>query len=253
MFHLIKKLISPFFSRKPKFYIVPFGPVKGMKLFTSFHISPRMLFGFDETWVAELAKKYVKKGDTIYDVGAHIGYTSLLFAKLVGDKGKVHAFELLPNVVFKYLLPTIKANDLEHIINSHPIGLSDKKEELDIYVGETMMGTLDRKGYETQNIEKCRTETLDQYLTDQSLSPPKLIKIDIERAELQFLEGAISTIQNFKPVLIIEFHNVKLLKEGYYLLTKMDYQLSTKEGLIDDKYIENLTSFYGNTLATPKP
>ncbi|SOD20198.1 FkbM family methyltransferase [Pedobacter xixiisoli] len=251
MVQLLKKFISSFFSRQPKFYTIPFGPIKGKKLFTSFQISPRMLFGFDETWVAELASKYIQQGDTVYDVGAHIGYTSLLFAKLVGNNGKVHAFELLPSVSKNFLEKTVKANQLENVIKAHPIGLSDQKEEIVIYVGETMMGTLDREGYETQHAEKCITESLDQYLSNQSLDLPKLIKVDIERAEIQFLKGAATTLETHKPILIIEFHNIDLLREGFEILSEMGYQLSVKNGAIDHQYIENLNSFYGNTLAIP--
>ncbi len=211
-----------------------------------------MLFGFDETWVAKMAQKYIAKGDVAYDIGAHIGYTSLLFAKLVGAKGQVHAFELLPSVAEKYLTETIAANQLEQRIVVHPIGLSSQREEIDIYVGETMMGTLDRKGYETTVLEKCKIETLDQYLLETSLTPPSLIKVDIERAEVDFLKGATSTIANFKPVLIIEFHNADLLREGYRLLEDLNYSMVAENGKVDSAYLNRLTSFYGNVLATTK-
>ncbi len=249
MIDFIKKLISVCFDRQPKFYKIPFGPIRGMRLFTSFHISPRMLFGFDETWVAEIAKQHLKKGDTVYDVGAHIGYTSLVFAELVGNSGRVHAFELLSNVANEYLARTIKANNLEKVIIPHPVGLSNKQEELDIYVGDTMMGTLDIKGYETSHIEHCRTETLDQYIIDSELAIPQLIKVDIERAELQFLEGALSVIEKYKPILIIEFHSIELLKRGFELLNKIGYKLTTKDGELTREIISNISSFHANTLA----
>lgn len=247
-----KRIISSFFSREPKFYTIPFGPIKGMKIFTSFFISPRMLLGFDETWVAKLVKLHLVEGDTVYDVGAHIGYTSLLFSKFVGTKGKVHAFELLPNVVNQFISKTIKANKLENQIFTHPVGLSNQQGELSIYVGETMMGTLDTDGYETQHIEKCKVVTLDQYFVDNNLTPPKLIKVDIERAEILFLEGAISVIKKYKPLLIIEFHNLDLLKQGYQLLNEMNYQLIAKNGTINNEYLAKITSFHDSILAKPK-
>lgn len=211
-----------------------------------------MLFGFDETWLVEIARKHVSKGDVVFDVGAHIGYTSLLFAKLVGQQGEVHAFELLPTVAEKYLSKSIKANHLEKNIIVHPVGLSDKQEELTIHVGETMMGNLDRMGYESAKVEKCKTETLDSYMADYLIGKPNLIKVDVERAEIQFLEGARSTIEKYKPKLIIEFHNADLLKQGCQLLRSMDYQVATKDGILTSADLECIYSFYGNVLATPK-
>lgn len=252
MIALAKKIASLFFSSQPKFYKIPFGPIKGMKLFTNFQISPRMMFGFDETWVAEIANKHIQHGDTVYDVGAHIGYTSLLFAKLVGDKGQVHAFELLPSVVKNFLEKTVEANKLAAIVKIHPLGLSDRKQELVIYVGKTMMGTLSH-GYESGIAEKCQIATLDSFIDESKVQAPKLIKVDIERAEIQFLRGAAETLKTYKPILIIEFHNLDLLKEGYEILNKMGYQLSVKNEIIDVPYLKNLNSFYGNTLAMPIP
>ncbi len=115
-----------------------------------------------------------------------------------------------------------------------------------------MMGTLDHKGYETKVLEKCKIETLDQYLLETSLPPPTLIKVDIERAEVQFLEGALSTINNYKPTLIIEFHNADLLREGYRLLDDLNYTMVAEKGKVDEAYLDSLTSFYGNIVATAK-
>lgn len=252
MTNLIKKLISFFFSRSPKLYVIPFGPIKGMRLFTSFDISPRMLFGFDESWVVKIAKLYLKEGDTVFDVGAHIGYTSLLFAKLVGNTGNVQAFELLPNVVDNYLSKTIKVNGLEQIITSHPVGLSDKEESLSIFVGHTMMGSLDSVASESITLEQCKTVALDEYAITYELGIPKLIKVDVERAEIQFLEGAISFIKEHQPILLIEFHNIDLLKKGFRILTGLNYELAAEDGKIDDEVLAGFNSFHKSIIALPK-
>lgn len=211
-----------------------------------------MLFGFDETWVAKMAEKHIAIGDTVYDIGAHIGYTSLLFAKLVQPTGKVHAFELLPSVANNYLAKTVAANSLEDTIAIHPIGLANGHEEIEIYVGKTMMGNLDRIGYETKELERCIIETLDQYLVDSLIAPPNLMKVDIERAEVNFLKGATATIKKFQPILIIEFHNVDLLRTGYEILTGLNYEMTAENGVVNKAFIEAKHSFYGNVIATPK-
>ncbi|RYF23402.1 MAG: FkbM family methyltransferase [Flavobacteriales bacterium] len=252
MFHHIKKLISPFFSREPKFYTVPFGPIKGMKLFTTFKISPRMMLGIDETWVVKTSNKYIKKGDTVYDLGAHIGYTSLIFSKLVGTHGQVHSFELLPSVARNYLAKNVEANNLTNV-KVHAIGLADKKENINIFIGDSMMGTLNKNGYNSHLSEICQIDTLDNFIAEHRISPPKLIKIDVERSEITCLRGAMETIKKFRPTLIIEFHSIELLEAGFKLLTELGYQLQSEKEIITDSYFAKIKSFYGNTLATPKP
>ena len=62
-----------------------------------------MYFGFNEPWLAKLAQQYLRPGDVVYDIGAHVGYTCVLFAQCVGDAGVVHAFEILPSVADQFL------------------------------------------------------------------------------------------------------------------------------------------------------
>lgn len=253
MVHLVKKFISLFFSSKPKIYTIWFGPIKGMKLFTTFLISPRMIFGFDETWIAKTSYKYIKNGDTVYDLGAHIGYTSILFSKFVGNSGQVHAFELLPSVAKNYLVKNMDTNGITNV-KVHAIGLADKKENVNIFVGNTMMGTLSKNGHKSQQSEICKIDTLDNFIAENRISPPKLIKIDVEQSEITCLRGAMETIKKYRPTLIIEFHSLELLRAGFKVLTELGYQLQSKKEIIkDDSYFEKITSFYGNTLATPKP
>ncbi|MGE6218541.1 FkbM family methyltransferase [Nubsella zeaxanthinifaciens] len=219
-----------------------------MKLFTSINISPRMLFGFDETWLTQLAKQFIRTGDVVYDIGAHIGYTALVFSKLVGEKGKVHAFELLPSVASNYLQKTLIANQIKNT-KVHAIGIADTQTDIDIFVGNTMMGTLTKGGYESGIIEKCQIDTLDNYIKSNNIPPPNLIKIDVERAEIACLTGALETIKKFNPILIIEFHNKELLRLGYKVLTELGYRLQTKTDVVNEDYLSKITSFYGNILA----
>jgi hypothetical protein len=60
------------------------------------------------------------------------------------------------------------------------------------------------------------------------------------------LLGAQETLTNYKPLLIIEFHSLNLLKNGYGLLTALGYQLKTEKTQINDAYIAQIDSFYGN-------
>ena len=109
--NIARKGLSFFFGRTPRIHRIPFGPNRGRNIFISFDISPRMYFGIDEPWIAELAQTKINPGDVVYDLGAHIGYTCLLFAQRVGKTGFVHAFEILPSVAEGFLKKTIQAHE----------------------------------------------------------------------------------------------------------------------------------------------
>lgn len=249
MIKLIKNLFSLFFSTHPRVYRILFGPIRGMKIFISYKISPRMLLGLDEYWLARTTKSQIKQGDTIYDVGAHVGYTSLLFAKFSGQNGQIHAFELLPNVAHGYLAKTIAANRLEDQIIIHPIGLSNCSKIENIVIGDTMMGNCYTRENGISQTVLCRIETLDNYIREQQLPIPQFIKVDIETAENNFIRGAEQLIKQHHPILLIEFHNLALLKEGFILLKEMGYELEDRKGKLSVEKINNFHSFYGSVLA----
>ena len=210
-----------------------------------------MLLGLDEPWLAKTAKLNIKKGDVIYDVGAHVGYTSLLFAKYSGKGGVVHAFELLPNVAHDFLTKTVDRNHLEKRIIIHPVGLSDTQKTVNIVIGDTMMGNFYTKESNSSSTVLCRVETLDNYQKEHQLPIPQFIKVDIETAENDFIRGAEQLIRRHKPILLIEFHNLDLLKEGFAMLEAMNYEIKEKKGKLTAGRIENFRSFYGSVLATP--
>src|ERR1700690_1748790 len=103
----VRKSGSIIFGRLPHLHKIPFGANKGLSIFICFDISPRMYFGIAEPWIATLVQKYVKSGDIVYDIGAHVGYTSLLFRRCVGAAGYVHAFEIVPSVATTFFQRTM--------------------------------------------------------------------------------------------------------------------------------------------------
>ncbi len=238
----VRKVGSWIFGSKPDIHRIPFGPLKGRYIFMSFNVSPRMYFGVDEPWIAELAQQYLRPGDIVYDLGAHLGYTCLFFAQHVGDKGAVHAFEIIPSIAEQFLKTTIRANNFNNIV-VHSVGLSDKEQVLNLPVGETMMTSLYLKP-KGEKVERCKTVTLDQYVAQEHLPFPALIKIDIERAEIECLSGSIELLKKCNPLMIIEFHNLDLLKQGYSFLTPLGYKLTTKNETIDKEWLQMKKQFH---------
>lgn len=249
---LVRKAGSWIFGKNPRIHRIPFGPNRGLRIFMSFDVSPRMWFGIDEPWVARSAMEHVQAGSVVYDVGAHVGYTCLLYAQRVGREGAVHAFEILPFVAQEYLQRTIDANSFGNI-TAHAIGLSDRKESLSLPIGETLMTSRDSEAREGQRVEECRILPLDSFVASQSLPSPTYVKIDIEGAELHCLIGGENTIRQSSPMMMIEFHSLDLLRKGHSLLNQWGYRLLTQRGEeIVEPMLRNLNRFHESVLCLPR-
>src|SRR3989344_2665787 len=112
---------------KPEFVII-----NGLKLYIDKNdtvVSESLIY--NKTWSkheTKLVSKYLKKGDVFVDVGAHIGYFTLLASKIVGPVGRVYAFE--PNTNnFKLLQKNVKRNKLNNVICINK-AIADKNKNL---------------------------------------------------------------------------------------------------------------------------
>ena len=80
----------------------------------------------------EVIEKQIKKGDVILDIGANIGFYTLIMAKLVGEKGKVYAFEADPTN-FEILKKNVEVNGYKNIVLVNKV-VSNKNEKIKFYV-----------------------------------------------------------------------------------------------------------------------
>lgn len=147
-------------------------------------------FGIYEPFETEILKKEIKKGDFVVDVGASVGYYTLLFAKWVGNKGKVFSFEPIPNK-FSVLKKNVQIN------NYHNVMLVQKH--------------VSNKSILNSDINSI---TLDDYF-DHYNNQINLIKMDIEGSEGLALDGMKKFLEKNKNIKILtEFHTSELKKFG---------------------------------------
>jgi FkbM family methyltransferase len=230
---------------------IPWGPIRGRKIYLSPQISLRMWFGVDEPWIAQLSQQLINPGDVIYDLGAHVGYTTVLFAHHLEGTGEIHAFEILPSTA-GFLQKTISANGFQNV-TVHIVGLGKENAIYELPVGPTAMTSLLAQKQEGQKKERGKVVRLDDYRVDQELPLPNLIKMDIERAEIDCLEGSQALIKECRPKMIIAFHSQPLLRQGYDLLTSLDYQLHDQQGQLSSETIEEIHGpFNYSILCLPK-
>ena len=159
-----------------------------------------------DAWMRRDLEKYYVKGTEILDIGANIGYNSLMFS----DYGPVVSFE---PVYHEIVIRNAKQNAIRHRINIFPCALSDEKKTTEIFIpskgcqsnthinygGTSFHLSGDMKGESV----KVGCERLDDIYDGK----PSIIKIDVEEHELQVLEGAKETIKKHMPTILVEIHD----------------------------------------------
>jgi FkbM family methyltransferase len=157
-------------------------------------------------------KSKVQEGHEVLDIGANIGWFTLLASKLAGPRGKVHSFEPRPDTS-RMLQKTITMNKLEDRVTICQTALSDVNGELHINWGRNTDNPggsfvsrcdLGSSGYEQATVRASR---LDDLLPE---AAPDVIKIDVEGAEPMVMRGALNAIRRKKPAILSELHPQQL-------------------------------------------
>ena len=149
-------------------------------------------------------KDSVNKGDIVIDIGANIGYYTLMFAKLVGGTGKIYAFEPDPKN-FSILEKNIQVNGYNNIILEKK-AVSNKLGKSTFYVSENSAGSSMHKPNNVVDQIYVDLITLDNYFEVNTITPD-FVKIDIEGYELNALKGMESILQSSdKTKIMIEYN-----------------------------------------------
>ena len=175
-------------------------------------VSRGCLFDAYEPIETALVRQHLTAGDVFLDIGANIGWFSLLASTIIGPSGHVHAFEPRTPTV-EYLRRSISMNGLESAITVHDVGLdSGDGEQFLAWVKDTpnpghsmVTSSATQEGMDSIRI---RLMTLD------SLKIPRVdfVKIDVEGAEMRVLEGGATTISRNRPIVLSEVYPDQLLR-----------------------------------------
>jgi FkbM family methyltransferase len=187
-----------------------------------------------------LFKKIVKPGDVVLDLGANIGYFTLLAAKLVGDRGRVHAFEPEPRN-YHYLRRNIEMNGYRNVF-AYQKGVSNISGKTRLYICPYDSGhhTINKpngiKKYRPDYGGEIKEIEIDVVATDDFLKDKiervDIIKVDIEGAEVLAFDGMRNMLkanQNVKifleffPLLIQEMDNSP---EEFFRQLQEDYKFT---------------------------
>jgi len=195
---------------------ISIGDGKTLKLKTNqTNYITRLLFyrGYLNFEYTNIFISLIRKINSFYDIGANIGFYSLMGAK-INETLKVTGFEPATGPSF-YFNENVRLNNLNNII-TEKLALSHKEGEIEFYevknpkykylqfnlAGEGNSGS--KTSTKIFEIKKVKTTTLDKYVQDNEADSIGLIKIDTEGNEHLILENAVNVLSNMKPIIICE-------------------------------------------------
>lgn len=152
----------------------------------------------------------IKPGMTIFDIGANIGYYTMLLAELVGGSGKVFAFEPTSDA-FAKLERNLRLNSFGNVF----------AEQMAISNAEGTATAAIRSSYridsvqEKEHAEVIAFTTIDAYMRANNITRLDLVKIDTDGSESRVISGGLNTLRQMRPIIVVEF-------SGYYLRGKGD-------------------------------
>lgn len=198
---------------KPVEMVLPFGAT--FNLPPDFARARSYAVGTYEKDVTELLQSIIKPGMTVVDVGAFCGYYSLLASDLVGESGRVYAFEPHP-VNFTYLLQNLEENGCANVITVNK-ALSDR----DAVIKLVSDPEADHYWLQLHNSKDLagvhvNTMTLDDFFRQEPSPRVDVMKMDIEGSEPAALAGMIEVSRaNPQLKLIVEFDIGNLERCGF--------------------------------------
>jgi FkbM family methyltransferase len=172
-----------------------------------------MLDGYWEYWVSDFIWRNVKAGATVVDVGANLGYYSVLMADLVGPEGRVVAFEPNPRL-FELLQNNVDINGFRQRTNCHAKAVTARSGEL-LHFGVSMTdpknGALMPPLPNQQPRPGLMEMTVETFaLDDLRIGPIDFIKVDVEGAEENLWNGIQETIRSSPEIqILLEFNAVR--------------------------------------------
>lgn len=172
--------------------------------------STHMIFdGFWEFWLSLCFAKHIKEGDTVIDVGANLGYYTVIAAELVGHQGRVVSIEPNPSV-FAFLRDTVSVNGYAGRVTAINAALGAKAGKVSVPffcpTGEPKNGRFLLPEEEAADLsglgEVFEVQALQAIPVDSG--KVDFIKIDVEGAELSVLESLVPLIDKFRPKIVCE-------------------------------------------------
>jgi FkbM family methyltransferase len=189
-----------------------------------------LIRGVIEPSVQEALRRHVGPGATVFDIGADIGFFTILSAALAGADGHVHAFEPVPPSAAA-VTANAGVNGFTDRVTVHQLAVSDHEGRSTLLIGaDRTWSHLSERGNTagTQAEIDVRLVALDARIDAGELPVPDVLKLDVEGSEIAALTGLSRTLTAHRPVVICELHETN--REIAELLGAHEYTVENLDG-----------------------
>jgi FkbM family methyltransferase len=192
-------------------------------------IFPILVYGEYEPGAVRYIQRLLSSGMNVVDVGAHIGYHTLLAARAVAPNGRVYAFEPVPSTV-AILEKNISANGYKSVVTVVPKAVADKAGRASIFFNEELTvsatAAISRRyppEWATATLEVEAT-SLDEFFSAVGWPPVHLVKVDVEGLEKSVIDG-MKELSSRNPhlKLLLEVHEGVDTKELFERLQQCGF------------------------------
>jgi len=211
--------------------------------------------GSSEIPVQKALARRLGPGGVFYDIGANIGFFSLIAARIIGESGRVYSFE--PVIEHAATLrKNAQLNGLENItVFEVAVGRNSRIDELLLTTceGGSAISTSSVKPSAPVSRRMIQVAPLDDLIPAGNLRLPSFVKIDVEGVEFEVVQGMTNTITTSKPVLLYEIDDgdktsfVRRWKELDEYVSLLGYDIVH----LEDSY-PDLAWNVGHSLALPR-
>lgn len=205
------------------------GGLAGVQLYLDLHSEKDYWLGTYEPELQAAVERWVQPGMVVYDVGANIGYISLLLARRAGVDGRIFAFEALPDNLER-LRANLEISGLGEQVTIVPAAVVEAPRPVRFLVGPSggmgkAEGSAGRQDVAYAQAVEVEGLSLDAFVFDQGHPPPALVKMDIEGGEVLALPGMPRVLLEYHPLLLMELHGPQATQAAWQALTQAGYRL----------------------------
>ena len=263
MIKSIKSILRNFLPRGIRTHRIRSGLLRSKKIVTSWHDYPAAILGRTERPLLNWFSMNVKPGETWLDIGAHYGYTAIALSRLVGESGRVFAFEPMLSTA-GYVTQTRRLNNFTQM-TVVPFGLA-VPETLEIISLPVTRGMVDstlvkdgggKRKEKSEGIKK--KEWLETIMlarfdwlwlricgTDDRIDG---VKIDVQGMEIEVLTGMIETLRSQHPKLVVELHRGVDREKFLHTIELAGYAcdavpIEPVEGEVSPLYVDDHSYFF---------
>jgi len=204
------------------------GNLAGFTILLDMQVDKDYWLGTYEPELQSALHALIPAGAVIFDVGANIGYVSLLLAKAAGEKGKIFAFEALPSNL-EQLRRNLALNGMEAQVKAVACAVTQTPGPVRflVHASSGMGKASGSAGRDDQYRSEVTVPgiSLDEFVYVQGNPPPQVVKMDIEGGEVLALPGMRRVLIEARPLMLVELHGPESSRVAWETLTAASYQI----------------------------